>query len=90
MAAFEGQHAFARGARSRWMKSGQHGRRMAREPFLVGDGYARIGEGSGSTNMLAGSGVDEAWTTGVQLGDAVLELLRAGRRLYEGESGRDL
>ncbi len=55
-------------------ESGQHG-----EPFLVGDGYARIGEGSGSTNMLAGSGVDEAWTTGVQLGNAVLELLRAGR-----------
>lgn len=55
-------------------ESGQHG-----EPFLVGDGYARIGEGSGSTNMLAGSGVDEAWTTGVQLGKAVIELLRAGR-----------
>jgi electron-transferring-flavoprotein dehydrogenase len=48
------------------------------EPELSGDGYARIGEGSGSTNMLTGSGVDEAWTTGVQLGEAVLELLRAG------------
>ena len=48
------------------------------EPFLTGDGFARIGEGSGSTNMLTNSGVDEAWTTGVQLGDAVLELLRAG------------
>jgi electron-transferring-flavoprotein dehydrogenase len=45
------------------------------EPFLVGDGYARIGEGSGSTNVLANSGVDEAWATGVQLGEAVLELL---------------
>ena len=55
-------------------ESGQHG-----EPFLVGDGYARVGEGSGSTNMLAGAGVDEAWTTGVQLGEAVMELLRAGR-----------
>lgn len=55
-------------------ESGQHG-----EPLLAGDGYARIGEGSGSTNMLAGSGVDEAWTTGVQLGEAVIELLRAGR-----------
>ena len=53
-------------------ESGKHG-----EPFLTGDGYARIGEGSGSTNMLTGSGVDEAWTTGVQLGEAVLELLRA-------------
>ena len=52
---------------------------MHGEPFLVGDGYARIGEGSGSTNMLAGSGVDEAWTTGVQLGEAVIDLLRAGR-----------
>ena len=49
------------------------------EPFLTGDGFARIGEGSGSTNMLTGSGVDEAWSTGVQLAEAVLELLRAGR-----------
>jgi electron-transferring-flavoprotein dehydrogenase len=49
------------------------------EPFLVGDGYARIGEGSGSTNMLAGSGVDEAWATGVQLAEAVAELLRTGK-----------
>jgi electron-transferring-flavoprotein dehydrogenase len=55
-------------------ESGKHG-----EPFLSGNGFARIGEGSGSTNMLTGSGVDEAWTTGVQLGEAVLELLRAGR-----------
>ncbi len=47
------------------------------EPYLVGDGYARIGESSGSTNMLTGSGVDEAWTTGTQLGEAVIELLRA-------------
>ena len=38
------------------------------EPFLAGDGYARIGEGSGSTNVLTGSGVDEAWTTGVATG----------------------
>lgn len=45
------------------------------EPFLAGNGYARIGEGSGSTNVLAGSGVDEAWTTGVQLAEAVIELL---------------
>jgi electron-transferring-flavoprotein dehydrogenase len=55
-------------------ESGRHG-----EPFLSGDGYARIGEGSGSTNMLTGSGVDEAWATGTQLGDAVVELLRAGK-----------
>ena len=40
------------------------------EPFLCGDGFARIGEGSGSTNMLTGSGVDEAWTTGIQLAGA--------------------
>lgn len=51
-------------------ESGRHG-----EPFLAGNGYARIGEGSGSTNVLAGSGVDEAWTTGVQLADAVIELV---------------
>jgi electron-transferring-flavoprotein dehydrogenase len=52
---------------------GESGRRG--EPHLVGNGYARIGEGSGSTNVLTGSGVDEAWVTGVQLGEAVLELL---------------
>ena len=55
-------------------ESGRHG-----EPFLFGDGFARIGEGSGSTNMLTGSGVDEAWATGTQLGEAVVELLRAGK-----------
>jgi len=55
-------------------ESGRHG-----EPYLVGDGYARIGEGSGSTNMLTGSGVDEAWTTGTQLAEAVVELLRDGK-----------
>jgi electron-transferring-flavoprotein dehydrogenase len=49
------------------------------EPHLVGDGYARIGEGSGSTNVLKNSGVDEAWATGAQLGEAVLELLKAGK-----------
>jgi electron-transferring-flavoprotein dehydrogenase len=49
------------------------------EPFLAGDGFARIGESSGSTNMLTGSGVDEAWTTGTQLATAVVELLRAGK-----------
>lgn len=54
----------------------ESGRRS--EPFLAGDGYARIGEGSGSTNVLTGSGVDEAWTTGTQLAEAVLELLREG------------
>ena len=31
------------------------------------------------TNMLTGSGVDEAWATGTQLGEAVIELLRAGK-----------
>ena len=46
------------------------------EPFLAGNGFARIGEGSGSTNVLTGSGVDEAWTTGAQLAEAVVELLR--------------
>lgn len=47
------------------------------EPHLVKDGYARIGEGSGSTNVLTGSGVDEAWTTGTQLAESVVELLQA-------------
>ena len=54
---------------------GESGRRG--EPHLAGDGYARIGEGSGTTNVLSGSGVDEAWTSGVQLAESVLELLRA-------------
>lgn len=49
------------------------------EPFLCGDGYARIGEGSGSTNVLTNSGVDEAWETGVQLAEAVLELASTGK-----------
>jgi len=49
------------------------------EPHLVGDGFARIGEGSGSTNVLTNSGVDEAWATGVLLADAVIELLQAGK-----------
>jgi electron-transferring-flavoprotein dehydrogenase len=56
---------------------GESGRRG--EPHLVGDGYARIGEGSGSTNVLTNSGVDEAWATGAQLAEAVLELLKARR-----------
>ena len=51
------------------------------EPLLVGEGFARIGEGSGSTNVLTGSGVDEAWTTGVQLAEGVIELLREGKPL---------
>jgi electron-transferring-flavoprotein dehydrogenase len=55
-------------------ESGRNG-----EPYLVGDGYARIGEGSGTTNVLTGSGVDEAWASGVQLGEAALELLVAGK-----------
>jgi electron-transferring-flavoprotein dehydrogenase len=55
---------------------GESGKRG--EPYLAGDGYARIGEGSGSTNVLTGSGVDEAWATGVQLAEGVLELLAAG------------
>jgi len=54
---------------------GESGRRG--EPHLAGDGYVRIGEGSGSTNVLTGSGVDEAWVTGTLLAEAVLELLKA-------------
>ena len=53
-------------------ESGQQG-----EPCLTGDGFARIGEGSGTTNVLTGSGVDEAWATGTQLAEAVFELLKA-------------
>lgn len=55
-------------------ESGKHG-----EPVLSGNGFARIGEGSGSTNMLTNSGVDEAWATGTQLAEAVVEMLRHSR-----------
>jgi electron-transferring-flavoprotein dehydrogenase len=51
------------------------------EPILAGDGWARIGEGSGSTNVLTGSGVDEAWTTGALLAEGVIRLLRERREL---------
>lgn len=46
------------------------------EPLLAGHGFARIGEGSGSTNVLTNSGVDEAWYTGVLLAESVIELAR--------------
>ena len=48
------------------------------EPHLALDGCARIGEGSGSTNVLTGSGVDEAWTTGTALAEGVLAILGRG------------
>jgi len=69
-----------RGARLRsWgAKSIDESGRRA-EPLLAGNGWARIGEGSATTNVLTGSGVDEAWTTGAQLGEAVVELTRAGK-----------
>lgn len=54
------------------LESGRRG-----EPRLAGPGYARIGEGSGSTNVLTGSGVDEAWMTGVLLAEGVIELLQS-------------
>jgi electron-transferring-flavoprotein dehydrogenase len=56
------------------LESGRRG-----EPTLAGDGFARIGEGSGSTNVLTSSGVDEAFATGVQLAEGVVELLEAGK-----------
>jgi len=56
------------------LESGRRG-----EPVLAGDGFARIGEGSGSTNVLTSSGVDEAFTTGTLLAQGVIELLEAGR-----------
>ena len=49
------------------------------EPFLCGDGYVRIGEGSGTTNVLTNSGVDEAWRSGVLLAEGVIELLKEGK-----------
>ncbi|MGE4505305.1 MAG: 4Fe-4S ferredoxin [Desulfovibrionaceae bacterium] len=64
--------------RSWGAKSLQESGRLG-EPILAGDGWARIGEGSGTTNVLTGSGVDEAWLSGVLLGEAVAELLREGK-----------
>jgi electron-transferring-flavoprotein dehydrogenase len=58
------------------LESGRRG-----EPVLAGDGFARIGESSGTTNVLTNSGVDEAFTSGVLLGEAVIELLEAKRPL---------
>ncbi|HEU5400421.1 MAG TPA: hypothetical protein VFU86_03635 [Terriglobales bacterium] len=69
----EGGTLLSWGAKS-LQESGKRG-----EPFLCGNGYARIGEGSGSTNVLTGSGVDEAWTTGTLLAEGVIELMRAGQ-----------
>ncbi len=69
----EGGRLRSWGAKS-LQESGRRG-----EPFLAGEGYARIGEGSGSTNVLTGSGVDEAWMTGRQLAEAVIELLHEGK-----------
>ena len=71
----------ARGERNHWTNQDS----MASRSWS-GDGYARIGEGSGSTNMLAGSGVDEAWTTGVQLAESVIEILRNGRSFTQENS----
>lgn len=68
----EGGRLRSWGAKS-LLESGRRG-----EPQLAGDGYARIGECSGSTNVLTGSGVDEAWLTGALLAESVLELLRKG------------
>lgn len=53
------------------------------EPYLTGEGFVRIGEGSGTTNVLTGSGVDEAWETGVLLGEAVAELMSQGKELNQ-------
>lgn len=72
------QHLKGSQMRSWGAKSLQESGRRG-EPYLTGDGYARIGEGSGSTNVLTGSGVDEAWATGVQLAEAVIEIWKAGK-----------
>lgn len=48
-------------------------------PHLAGDGFARIGEGSGTTDCLANAGVDEAWESGAMLAKAVLKLAAEGK-----------
>jgi flavin-dependent dehydrogenase len=60
------------------------------EPFLAGEGYARIGEGSGSTNVLTGSGVDEAWTTGCATGRSGGRAAAAEIAAQPREPGADL
>lgn len=65
------------------LESGRRG-----EPVLAGDGFARIGEGSGSTNVLTSSGVDEAFTTGTLLAEGVIELLEAGKPFTEENLGQ--
>lgn len=72
------QHLKGAKIRSWGAKSLQESGRRG-EPWLAGNGYARIGEGSGSTNVLTNSGVDEAWATGVLLAEGVLELLKEGK-----------
>ena len=67
------------------LESGRRG-----EPVLAGDGFARIGEGSGSTNVLTSSGVDEAFTTGVQLARGRHRAPRGGQAAHEGEPRRRL
>ena len=62
--------------RSWGAKSIQEAGRLG-EPYLAGDGFVRIGEGSGTTNVLTNSGVDEAWESGVLLAEGVIELLEA-------------
>jgi electron-transferring-flavoprotein dehydrogenase len=65
------------------LESGRRG-----EPYLCGHGYVRIGEGSGSTNVLTGSGVDEAWTTGILAAEGVIELLREKAPFTQGNLER--
>jgi electron-transferring-flavoprotein dehydrogenase len=55
----------------------ESGRRAT--PYLAGNGYAKIGECSGTTNVLTNSGVDEAWESGVLLAESVIELLEKKR-----------
>lgn len=72
------QHLKGAKMRSWGAKSLQESGRKG-EPHLVGDGFARIGEGSGSTNVLTNSGVDEAWLSGVLLAQGVIELAGADK-----------
>jgi len=75
----EGAELVSWGAKS-ILESGTEG-----EPYLCGDGFARIGEGSGTTDCLANAGVDEAWASGVMLAEAVIGLLDAGKDFTNAE-----
>lgn len=52
------------------------------------DHVAKIGEGSGTNDILTGSGVDEAWLSGVLLAEGVFDIIREGKDFTKDELTR--